>query len=436
MMRNSMDKRSIKELLAFDRQHIWHPYTSMTRPLTAYPVVSASGVRLMLADGRSLIDGISSWWTAIHGYNHPVLNKAARKQLRAMSHVMFGGITHPPAHELASLLIGLAPKPLDRVFFCDSGSVSVEVAIKMAIQYWIARGEKEKNKLLTVRSGYHGDTLHAMSVCDPTEGMHGLFQGILPAQFFADSPRCGFGDPWDERHIESFERLIREHRGSIAAAILEPIVQGAGGMRFYSPSYLRRVRELCDRYGVLLILDEIATGFGKTGKFFACEHAGISPDIMCLGKAITGGYVSFAATLATREISDTISNGNPGQFMHGPTFMANPLACSIAVAGIKLLLSEPWRERVRRIEAQLASELAPCRELAHVADVRVLGVIGVVELDRPVDVEKACGLFVKRGVWLRPFGTVVYTLPPYIITGRELSQITGAIHEVVKESVV
>jgi adenosylmethionine-8-amino-7-oxononanoate aminotransferase len=408
----------------------------MADPMTVYPVASASGVRLFLADGSSLIDGISSWWTAIHGYNHPALNEAAWKQIQAMSHVMFGGITHAPAQELAELLVDITPEALDRVFFCDSGSVSVEVAIKMAIQYWHARGRKNKNRLLTIKSGYHGDTFHAMSVCDPVEGMHAIFRGILPEQFFADAPQCGFYDSWEERHIESFGRIISRHHDSIAAAILEPIVQGAGGMRFYAPEYLRRVRELCDRHDVLLILDEIATGFGKTGTLFACEHAGVSPDIMCLGKAITGGYISFAATLATQEISGAISAGSPGLFMHGPTYMANPLACSIAVASTRLLLSGGWKDTVRSIEVRLGSELEPCRGLSRVADVRVLGAIGVVELDRPVDVEKATRLFVERGVWLRPFGNIIYTIPPYVIDERELSQVTGAICDVVKQGVV
>jgi adenosylmethionine---8-amino-7-oxononanoate aminotransferase len=436
MKRASFDSRSNRHAADFDREHIWHPYTSMTNPLTVYPVASASGVRLYLEDGGSLIDGISSWWTAIHGYNHPVLNEAAWKQIQSMSHVMFGGITHAPAKELAALLVDITPDPLDKVFFCDSGSVAVEVAIKMALQYWHARGEKSKNRLLTVKSGYHGDTFLAMSVCDPDEGMHKIFRGTLPLQYFADAPACGYDELWSEKHIASFEKLIHRHNKKIAAAILEPIVQGAGGMRFYAPEYLRRVRQLCNRYGVLLILDEIATGFGKTGRLFACAHAEVSPDIMCVGKAITGGYLSFAATLATREISDAISNGAPGMFMHGPTFMANPLACAVAIASTKLLLEGRWEDRVRGIEAQLRPELAPCRSLPGVKDVRALGAIGVVELSRPIDAEKATALFAERGVWLRPFGNIIYTIPPYIIGAQDLSQITGAICEVVKKGLV
>ncbi len=419
-----------------DREHIWHPYSSMSNPLTTYPVASASGVRIFLTDGRPLIDGISSWWTAIHGYNNPELNEAARTQLRSMSHVMFGGLTHEPAKELAALLVHITPEPLDKVFFCDSGSVSVEVAIKMALQYWHARGKKSKKRLLTIKSGYHGDTFMAMSVCDPDEGMHRIFQGTLPRQYFADAPQCGFEEPWNERYIESFEKLIRRHNKKIAAAILEPIVQGAGGMRFYSPEYLKRVRQLCDRYNVLLILDEIATGFGKTGTLFACGHANVSPDIMCLGKAITGGYMSLAATMATGEISKTISNGAPGIFMHGPTFMANPLACAIAIASTGLLLKGRWEKKVKSIESQLRMELAPCQGLPGVRDVRVLGIIGVVELARSVDVARATRMFVERGVWLRPFGNIIYTIPPYIIGAKDLSQITGAICEAVKEGMV
>ena len=418
---------------AFDREHIWHPYTSMQTPPPVYPVVAARGVRLVLEDGRRLVDGMSSWWAAIHGYNRPELNKALKRQIGSMSHVMFGGITHPAAVALGAQLVELTPSPIETVFLCDSGSVAVEVAIKMAIQFWHAMGQPEKHRLLTVRSGYHGDTFGAMSVCDPVTGMHEIFSGILPRQYFADAPGCLFGARWDESDIVSFADLIAAHHGEIAAVILEPIVQGAGGMRFYSPEYLRQVRMLCDRFDVLLILDEIATGFGRTGRLFACEHAGISPDIMCLGKALTGGYMSLAATLTTRRVSEGISCGNPGHFMHGPTFMGNPLSCAVASASIELLLESPWRERVFAIETQLREGLSPCASLTHVNDVRVLGAIGVVELNYPVDMARVQKRFVDKGVWIRPFGKLLYTMPPYVIGTRDLARITGAICDVVAE---
>nr|VFJ60263.1 MAG: adenosylmethionine-8-amino-7-oxononanoate aminotransferase [Candidatus Kentron sp. DK]VFJ66257.1 MAG: adenosylmethionine-8-amino-7-oxononanoate aminotransferase [Candidatus Kentron sp. DK] len=417
--------------LASDRGHIWHPYSAIGADSPIFPVASASGVRLTLADGRELVDGMASWWCAIHGYNHPVLNRAVSDQLADMAHVMFGGLTHRPAVALAERLVALTPAPLQSVFFADSGSVAVEVAMKMAIQYWVAEGEPRKTRFLTLRGGYHGDTLHAMSVCDPVTGMHTLFGDVVRRQFFVERPARRFGDPCSEHDLEPMSRLLAEHGKEIAAVILEPIVQGAGGMWFYSADYLAQARRLCDRHGVLLIADEIATGFGRTGKLFACEHAGISPDILCLGKALTGGYMTMAATVTTSRISDAIGRGEPGVFMHGPTFMANPLACAVSLSSLDLLLNSPWQARVAAIEQGLAKGLAPCRELPQVADVRVLGAIGVVELVSPVDMRVVQPRFVAEGVWVRPFGRLVYLMPAFVIEEADLETLTGAVARVV-----
>ncbi|KRP18389.1 MAG: adenosylmethionine-8-amino-7-oxononanoate aminotransferase [SAR92 bacterium BACL16 MAG-120619-bin48] len=418
------------ELLKKDQQFVWHPYSSLSAPIPAYEVVSAKGVHLKLADGRELIDGMASWWCAIHGYNHPVLNAAAKDQIDKVSHVMFGGITHAPAVNLCEKLVAITPDGLDKVFLSDSGSVAVEIAIKMAFQYWISQGQPQKNKLLTLRRGYHGDTFAAMSVCDPETGMHHIFDQVVAKHHFAPAPMIGVHEPWDEEDIAEFTTIIREHKQQLAAVILEPIVQGAGGMRFYSPHYLKRVRELCDDNNVLLIADEIATGFGRSGKLFACEWAGISPDIMCLGKAITGGYMTLAATLCSAEVSRGICEGEAGCFMHGPTFMGNPLACAVANASIDLLLSSDWQANIQRIEAQLLTAVLPFNALNDVATTRVLGAIGVIEMKTPVNVAEIQKRFVAEGIWVRPFGKNVYVMPPYIISDSELEQLMSGIYRV------
>ncbi|WP_426767660.1 adenosylmethionine--8-amino-7-oxononanoate transaminase [Erwinia aphidicola] len=416
--------------LAFDRDHIWHPYTSMSAPLPCYPIVAAQETSLQLADGRQLVDGMSSWWAAIHGYNHPRLNRALQAQMAQMSHVMFGGITHPAAVALCRRLLAMVPQNLQCVFLADSGSVAVEVAMKMARQYWQARGEK-RQRFLTLRHGYHGDTFAAMSVCDPQNSMHSLYQGYLPEHLFAPAPACRFDDEWQESDADALEQLIVAHHQQIGAVILEPIVQGAGGMRFYHPRYLQRVRALCDRYSLLLIADEIATGFGRTGRLFACEHAQIAPDILCVGKALTGGCMTLSATLTSRHVADTISQGTAGCFMHGPTFMGNPLACAVAAESLAILQENHWPAQVAAIESQLAAALLPLRDHPAVADVRVLGAIGVVETQRPVNMAAMQQFFVEQGVWIRPFGRLIYLMPPYIISPAALAQLTHAISEAI-----
>ncbi len=417
--------------LQFDQQHIWHPYTSLPASFAPYPVASAQGVKIKLEGGCELIDGMASWWCAIHGYNHPVLNQAIKDQTDKMAHVMFGGLTHQPAVTLAKKLIAITPEPLQNIFFADSGSVAIEVAIKLALQYWQAKGKVDKNKLLTIKHGYHGDTFGAMAVCDPINGMHSLFKNTLTQHYFVNAPFCG--DQYHEQDILELEQQLKQN-GNIAALILEPLVQGAGGMRIYHPEYLVQARKLCDQHNVLLIADEIATGFGRTGTLFACEQANLSPDIMCVGKALTGGTLSLAATLMTEEISQTISNSEPGIFMHGPTFMANPLACAVANASVDLLLNSDWQANVLRIEALLKEQLGECIELKQVKDVRVKGAIGVIEMHQPIDQAWMTQEFVKRGIWVRPFSNLVYIMPAYVMGDVDLIKVTTAVKNIVSKS--
>jgi adenosylmethionine-8-amino-7-oxononanoate aminotransferase len=421
-----------KLMKKFDKEHILHPYAPSTPLADMELVKSASGVYLELESGQKIIDGMSSWWSVIHGYNVPELNEAASEQLSKMSHVMFGGLTHEPAIKLAETLLEITDDSLEHIFFSDSGSVSVEVALKMAFQYWSSQGNKQKSKILAFSKGYHGDTLGAMSVCDPITGMHSAFEDVLHKNIFAEAPMCMFGDEWDEKYIEDFKSKLHTNHKEIAAVILEPIVQGAGGMRIYSPELLRRVRELCSEYNVLLILDEIATGFGRTGKLFAYEYADVAPDILCVGKALTGGYMSLAATLTTKKVMQGVESGG-NVLMHGPTFMANPLACAIANASLELLLNSPWQQRVQNIQKQLDDELKKCEDLEIVKEVRTLGAIGVVELNIEVDLAKMTPAFIVKGVWVRPFLNLVYIMPPYVISEEELSHLSGAIYEVLEE---
>ena len=420
-----------QQILELDSKHVWHPYSAFNMPLAPFPVASADGVRLTLKDGRELIDGMSSWWSVLHGYNHPKLKAAAKEQIDTMAHVMFGGLTHEPAVRLCKTLVDITPDGLDKVFISDSGSVACEVAIKMAFQYWISQGQKQKNKLITVRNGYHGDTFATMSVSDPSTGMHHMFNEVLAQQIFVEAPQCLFNEEFEEAHVSDLKITLEKKHQNIAAMILEPIVQGTGGMRFYSPLYLKRVKELCEEFNILLICDEIATGFGRTGKMFACEYAGISPDILCVGKALTGGFMSLAATITSEKIATGICEGEAGVFMHGPTFMANPLACSVANASLDLLLNDNWQSKVKNLEQQLIKGLEPAKKLKQVADVRVLGGIGVIELKEPVHMPTVQPMFVEEGIWVRPFGKLVYILPPFVISDEDVASLTAAMVRVV-----
>ncbi len=422
------------DLVARDVRRVWHPYAPMPPATPPVAVVGAEGTRLRLADGREVVDGMSSWWASIHGYRHPVLDEAVRRQLDATAHVMFGGLTHAPAVELAELLVDVTPAGLDHVFLADSGSVSVEVAIKMALQHARGTGRPGRTRLLTVRSGYHGDTLGCMSVCDPVNGMHSMFADVLPQQLFAPEPQPAYGEEFRDEHIAELAALLHDHHDEIAAVILEPVVQGAGGMRFYAPGFLAAVRRLCDDHDVLLIADEIATGFGRSGELFGCDHAGVRPDIMCLGKALTGGYLTMAAVLCTGRVAAGVSAAESGALMHGPTFMGNPLAAAVSLASVRLLLSRPWRDEVAGIESGLRDGLTPLGAHPAVADVRVLGAIGVVELHEAVDMAAAQRTLLDRGVWLRPFGRLLYTMPPYISSTDDIDAVTAAMAGVVEEA--